>query len=106
MNLIPSIIRQGRSSWSIQIQKELEFHYADLFSTTGNGKFYDLSLTEMEDGKLVLAYVLKDSSGKYNLKILLYLCMIVLALHITISRQHRLCLSIRRPFAGQEPDIW
>ena len=48
--------------------ERVEFRYADLFSTTGSGKFYDLSLTEMADGKLVLAYVLKDSSGKYNLK--------------------------------------
>ncbi len=48
--------------------ERVEFHYADLFSTTGSGKFYDLSLTEMADGRLVLAYVLKDSGGKYNLK--------------------------------------
>lgn len=49
--------------------QRVEFHYADLFSTTGSGKFYDLSLTEMADGNLALAYVLLDSSGKYNLKV-------------------------------------
>lgn len=48
--------------------ERVEFHYADLFKTTGTGKFSDLSLTEMADGNLALAYVLLDSSGKYNLK--------------------------------------
>ena len=48
--------------------QRVEFHYADLFSITGSGKFYDLSLTEMANGNLALSYVLLDSSGKYNLK--------------------------------------
>ncbi|MDT8900280.1 hypothetical protein [Anaeroselena agilis] len=48
--------------------QRVEFRYADLFSTTGSGKFCDLSLTEMADGNLALVYVLLDSSGKYNLK--------------------------------------
>ena len=48
--------------------QRVEFHYADLFQTTGSGKFSDLSLTEMVDGNLALVYVLLDNSGKYNLK--------------------------------------
>ena len=49
--------------------QRVEFYYADLLVATGSGKFYDLSLTEMADGNLALAYVLFDSSGKYNLKV-------------------------------------
>ncbi|WP_018704665.1 hypothetical protein [Anaeromusa acidaminophila] len=52
--------------------QRVEFYYADLFVATGSGKFYDLSLTEMADGNLVLAYVLLDSSGKYNLKVAVF----------------------------------
>ena len=50
----------------------VEFHYADLFGTTGSGKFSDLSLAEMVDGKLALIYVLLDGTGKYNLKIAVF----------------------------------
>ena len=49
----------------------VEFHYADLFQASGNGTFYDLSLAEIADGRLALAYVLKDGSA-YSLKIAVF----------------------------------
>ena len=52
--------------------QRVEFHYADLFQTTGSGKFSDLSLTELADGNLALAYVLQGSDGKYNLKVAVF----------------------------------
>ena len=49
----------------------VEFHYTNLFQASGNGTFYDLSLAEMADGRLALAYVFKDGSA-YSLKIAVF----------------------------------
>lgn len=46
-----------------------EFSYAGLIAGSAGYQYSDLSLTEMADGKIAMAYVLKDTNGKYHLKI-------------------------------------
>ena len=50
----------------------VEFFSTDLFQTPGSGKFFDLSLTELADGKLALVYVLQDGTGKYHLQVAVF----------------------------------